>query len=102
LGRRGGAEGLAILLEGEIVAIATSPIPQLPLTTKSKALANPQTQQTTWLQNSHLQRTMSVCLSVCVTNTHLRAQENPIATKFLSYFQDQKQQTWSSNASYKT
>jgi hypothetical protein len=45
---------------------------------------------------------LSVCLSVCVTNTNLRAQENPIATKFLSCFQDQKQQTWSSNASYKT
>jgi hypothetical protein len=43
-----------------------------------------------------------VCLSICVTNTNLRAQENPIATKFLSCFQDQKQQTWSSNASYKT
>jgi hypothetical protein len=84
LGRGGGAEGLAIFLEGEIAAIAPSPIPQLPLTTRSKALANPQTQQTTWLQNSHLQRTMSVCLSVCVTNTNLRAQENPIATKFLS------------------
>jgi hypothetical protein len=45
---------------------------------------------------------LSVCLSVCVTNTNLRAQENPIATKFLSWFQDQIQQTCSSKASYKT